>query len=444
MPASELLRRSAVPGVVLGALAIGMVPAWMCLVGIVGSAAAAVALMRLQLALAVPESQPEKGDGLAGDRWTYAGAWAFLGVAGYIAAVACGSSLAWRLTGDDPSSDPTAAALTLALAAGYCLAVTPFAFVPFVILDERRPHRLSDVLVTSVGLAAQDVAPLLGGAVVAGLMLGLPTWLAVAYTQPLWLFVWLLAPWLTSGMMVHRYARLSAALPMDTREGQLPTRGVWMLGAWAMLATGAALGLTGLVMGPAWRTTPLLVGALALLALAWVAVAVVLTTSWSRARAMRFVLDGRPGMTAAFTGELLVPSGSALVATAKGLRVEGSVWVVGREARLRLPPGVHLTPRVLELRPAALAEGASITVVGRFRSLAQPGLRGASLDWPARASLLVGDYGEARATLARRATRWTIGLLLPTMLLATVTAGALMLAAHVDTFEGEAAWIGDG
>ena len=49
------------------------------------------------------------------------------------------------------------------------------------------------------------------------------------------------------------------------------------------------------------------------------------------------------------------------------------------------------------------------------------------LDWPARASLLVGDYDEARATLARRATRWTIGLLLPTMLLATVA--SLLLAA---------------
>jgi hypothetical protein len=441
----ELLRSSLGIGVVLGVVAVVAVPAWVCLIGIAPSTVAAVALMRAQLQLAVPGAQPEPVDGTGiGWRWVHAGAWVFVGVAGYIAAVACASALAGRLTWRDPSSDPGTAALTLTLAAGYCGAVTPFAFVPFVILDVRRPHRLSDVLVTSVGLATRDFLPLLGGAVFAGLMLGVPLWLATAYWQLGWMLVWVLAPWLTSGMMVHRYARLSATLPMDPREGQLPTAGVLMLGAWAALATGMALALTHLGTGRGWLAwsgeTPGLALVFGVLGLAWVAVVVVLTRAWSRARAVRWVLSGHGSATAAFTGELLLQDGAALVATQAGLRVEGNVWVVGREARLQVPPGVHETPHALELRPDALAPGASVTVVGTFRAIAQPGLRGASLDWPRRASLLVGDYREARATLARRAARSTIALLLPITLLATVTAGALMLDARQNVFLNDPSW----
>ncbi|MCA9579304.1 MAG: hypothetical protein KC668_27940, partial [Myxococcales bacterium] len=159
----------------------------------------------------------------------------------------------------------------------------------------------------------------------------------------------------------------------------------------------------------------------------WLAVAVLLARAWSRARAVRLLLAGTANETAAFTGELLIGDAASVTATRAGIEVGGSVWVVGREARVQVPPGVHTTPSSLELPPTALAAGAPVTVVGTFRVVAQPGLRAASLDWPSRAWLLVGDYASARATLARRATRWTIALLLPILLLATVTSGALML-----------------
>lgn len=444
LPAWELLRRTAGAGLMLGTIAIAMVPAWVCLVGMVPSAIAAVALMRAQLRLALPTSQPVDVNGTGiGNRWVHAGVWVIVGVGGYIAAVACASALSRHVTERDPSTDPAGAALTLTLAAAYCLAVTPFAFVPIVILDVRRPHALTDVLVTSVGIATRDLVPLLGGAVLAGLMLGLPTWLAVAYGNVGWALVWLLAPWLTSGMMVHRYARLSATLPMDPREGALPITGVALLGVWAVMATAVMVGMTHPGITEGWIVGAQLSALLAVfvvLGVAWVAMAFVLARIWSRARAARWVLTGRGAETSAFTGELQFEDGAALVPTRRGLRVEGSVWVVGREARVQLPPGLHPAPHALEVRADALAAGATLTVVGTFRTLAQPGLRAASLDWPRGAALLVGDYREATATLARRATRWTIVLLLPIMMLATVTAGALMIESPWDYTNREGDW----
>lgn len=442
--AYELLRRTLGPGLVLGTIAIAMVPAWVCLVGMVPSAIAAVSLMRAQLRLALPDSQPVDTTATSvGNRWVHAGVWVIAGVGGYIAAVACGSALARHLTARDPSTDPVGAALTLTLAAAYCLAVTPFAFVPFVILDVRRPHAPTDVLVTSVGLATRDLVPLLGGAVLAGLMLGLPTWLAVANLNPAWALVWMFAPWLTSGLMVHRYTRLSATLPMDPREGTLPVTGVLLLGVWTATATAVMAGLTylGTIEGwVVWSRMPALHAVFAVLGVAWVMVLVVLVRSWSRARATRWVLNGRGAATSAFTGTLQLDDDASLVATRKGLRVAGGVWVIGAEARLQVPPGMHPTPLALELREGALASGAIITVVGTFRTLAQPGLRAASLDWPRGASLLMGDYGEATTTLARRATRTTIVLLLPTMLLATVTSGTLMFESEWEYTHRDGDW----
>jgi hypothetical protein len=192
-----------------------------------------------------------------------------------------------------------------------------------------------------------------------------------------------------------------------------------------------ALALTQLGTGRGWLSwsgaTPGLSVVFVALALGWVTVGVVLARAWARARAARWVLGGKADATAAFTGELVLHEDAQLRATKKGIVVQGSAWVVGREARLQLPPGLHASSDPLDLPLSALGPGATITVVGSFGALAQPGLRGASLAWPPRASLLVGGFADAGATLARRATRWTIVLLLPIMLLATVTAGALMM-----------------
>lgn len=445
LPAPVLLARSLGAGLGFGFIAAIMVPAWVCLVGIPLSALAGVSLMRFQLRLALPGAQAGQHDARESARTLYAGTWVFVGVAGYIAAVACGGAFALRTTGLDPSSSSPSAALALGLAGGYCLAATPFAFVPLVLLDARRSLAFTDVLVTSVGLATRHVLPLLGGALLAGLLLGLPLWLATAFSAPGWLLVWLLAPWLTSGMLVQRYARLSPTLPLDPREGALPTAGVLLLALWAALATVCALGLASLGTWHPWLQwsgpTPGLLVAFCALALAWIAVAAVLVRAWTRARAVRWALHGGGRETKAFTGELVLHDGAALHACRDGVQVEGGVWVVGRDARVQIPPGVYPTRDALELRPGALAAGATTTVVGRFAAIAQPGLRGASLAWPPGASLLVGDYAEARATLARRATRWTIALLLPLMLLATITAGAIMLDAPPGPYaEREGDW----
>jgi hypothetical protein len=394
--------------------------------------------------LALPASQPVGGRAEPHTKRTVlAGTWAFFGTLGYIAAVACGAALTLRLTGVDPSGSPGAAALTFLFAAGYCLAASPFAFVPLILLDIRRPTALADVLMTSVGLAARDFAPLLAGALVAGMTLGLPMWLGVALGNPLPFVLWIAAPWLTSGMLVHRYARLAPSLPIDPREGALPKAGVLLLSGWAALATAIAFALTPLGTGRGWVAwsgpRPGLSVIFGALALGWVAVCVVLVRAWTRARAARWVLGSDAEATASFSGELLLHDGAQLRATKRGIVVEGGAWVVGRDARLQLPPGVHATPNPLELSVSALAPGATITVVGAFQAIAQPGLRGASLAWPSGASLLVGGFEQAGATLARRATRWTIALLLPIMLLATVTAGALML----DTLSYESRRPGD-
>lgn len=418
-------------GLGFGFLAVIMVPAWFCLVGLPLSGLAAIGLMSAQLRVAVPDSQPPKDRHRAFKRTFWASAWTLSGVGGYICAVACASGLAHYVERQDPSTSPTGAALTFALAAGYCVAVTPFAFVPILLLDERRPTGFTDVLVSSVALATRDFWPLLGGAVLAGLSMGLPLWLAVYVGNPVFCAVWLLAPWVTSGMLVQRYARLAPTVPPDPREAALPTAGVVLLGVWAALATLVALVLARVEVGDGasmrlFSETQLAVVVVPV-GVGWLAVAVLLARAWSRARAVRLLLASTGNETAAFTGELLIGDAASVTATRAGIEVGGSVWVVGREARVQVPPGVHTTPSSLELPPTALAAGAPVTVVGTFRVVAQPGLRAASLDWPSRAWLLVGDYASARATLARRATRWTIALLLPILLLATVTSGALML-----------------